>query len=256
MRSRPSLLAILLAAGCGSTAAGPLPDGPGPAGPDGATTDGLPGPDGAPADAPPADGAAGDRDPGPVRADAATDRHVPQSCAKQADCPAGMMCESRSDGNGCGSLGGKCIDLPAVCTAVSSPVCGCDGKTYDNDCVRQRAGVQRESQGACVPPTGENRCGALTCGADQLCYVPCSTCGAPPPCQPAPDGGVCPSGQVTCPLNPGGTGCQVSCSGGPAACITIPASCRDIPTCECLGALVPACAGISARRQALCLSPA
>jgi hypothetical protein len=35
------------------------------------------------------------------------------------------------------------------CVANVVPVCGCDGKTYSNDCVRMLAGVSMKSDGAC-----------------------------------------------------------------------------------------------------------
>jgi hypothetical protein len=44
---------------------------------------------------------------------------------------------------------GICRPVPDVCYLVVAPVCGCDDKTYNNDCFAARAGVSVAKKGAC-----------------------------------------------------------------------------------------------------------
>ena len=68
-------------------------------------------------------------------------------------------------------------------------------------------------------------CGTTACGAGEFCIVPCCG-GAPPLCQPAGDGGVCPPGTAytdSC-ISTGTPGCE------PGPCVPDPPYCSsDIP---------------------------
>ena len=62
-------------------------------------------------------------------------------------CDAGMVC----DKNGCGTdVVGVCVSSQTACTDQLDPVCGCDGRTYTNNCLRSVAGVALAHPGACL----------------------------------------------------------------------------------------------------------
>jgi len=68
------------------------------------------------------------------------------------DCGVGEFCDFPSGTCGGGDVLGACVLEPEICSDNFVPVCGCDGKTYPNDCDRAVAGVSKLYDGPCGAP--------------------------------------------------------------------------------------------------------
>ena len=89
---------------------------------------------------------------------------VEGECAGLADCELDELCA----GDCSGALG-VCERRPITCPPEPAPVCGCDGVTYWNDCLRRQVGVRGATPGECVKGPRCGRPGDPACPPGAVC---------------------------------------------------------------------------------------
>lgn len=118
-------------------------------------------------------------------------------------CAEGQFCDLPSGQCQAADLQGVCVPIPTACLEVYTPVCGCDGTTYPNDCHRRTAATQLAYDGPCATEcttacdcektqTLPSWCGALACPAcecrwqceQHACTVYIGAITDPPVCTP------------------------------------------------------------------------
>jgi len=76
---------------------------------------------------------------------------IGESCGGLAGvrCDKGLWCDPSPGQCGVADAAGTCIKVGQFCPRLKLPVCGCNGKNYNNDCERQRNKVAKKSDGKC-----------------------------------------------------------------------------------------------------------
>ena|SRR5438093_1191591 len=76
---------------------------------------------------------------------------IGQACGGIAGirCDGPLWCETRAGLCGAADAPGRCVRVPQICMQLYRPVCGCDNKTYSNDCDRRTVRVAKAYDGRC-----------------------------------------------------------------------------------------------------------
>jgi Kazal-type serine protease inhibitor domain len=71
---------------------------------------------------------------------------------EKISCNSALFCRVAAGQCTAPDAAGTCEKAPAFCIRVSRPVCGCNGKTYPNECEARHAKVAVDYSGRCKKP--------------------------------------------------------------------------------------------------------
>jgi hypothetical protein len=113
----------------------------------------------------------------PARRRFAAVREAAGACDVAHPCAEGQLCELPAGVCASALDAGTCVDVPSACPDVVAPVCGCDGRSYGNDCERRAARVQKAHDGACPECRGACDCYERF-PLEDTCPLLCPGCGS------------------------------------------------------------------------------